>query len=153
MYVPNGYLNTWSVDGRLCTRCREWKPWDAFRPRAKGKNGRTSACRLCTNVRRQELRRSDPEKYRAKDREWARKSGSHIRKRYGLNLDEYNAMVISQGGRCAICDKAPKRLVVDHCHRTNVVRGLLCDRCNHRLHVVDEPGLLEAMLAYVAPRA
>lgn len=39
-----------------------------------------------------------------------------------------------QQGRCAICDreevdlKSP--LVVDHDHQTDVIRGLLCVRCN-----------------------
>jgi hypothetical protein len=48
----------------------------------------------------------------------------------------FDAMVASQGGGCAICGvKAeagvPKtRMVVDHCHKTNTVRGILCDLCN-----------------------
>lgn len=35
-----------------------------------------------------------------------------------------------QGGACAMCSAAPERLLVDHCHRTGLVRGLLCTSCN-----------------------
>lgn len=35
-----------------------------------------------------------------------------------------------QDGACAMCSARPKRLLVDHCHRSGLVRGLLCTSCN-----------------------
>ncbi|WP_406122870.1 endonuclease VII domain-containing protein [Streptomyces canus] len=35
-----------------------------------------------------------------------------------------------QAGACAMCNARPERLLVDHCHRTGLVRGLLCTSCN-----------------------
>jgi hypothetical protein len=35
-----------------------------------------------------------------------------------------------QGGACAMCSASRGRLLVDHCHRTGLVRGLLCSSCN-----------------------
>ncbi|WP_367573149.1 endonuclease domain-containing protein [Streptomyces globisporus] len=35
-----------------------------------------------------------------------------------------------QAGACAICSARPERLLVDHCHRTGLIRGLLCTSCN-----------------------
>jgi hypothetical protein len=35
-----------------------------------------------------------------------------------------------QAGVCAVCSASPRRLLVDHCHRTGLVRGLLCTSCN-----------------------
>jgi hypothetical protein len=39
-----------------------------------------------------------------------------------------------QGGRCAICGREVdiKKIVIDHCHRTGFIRGLLCPSCNVR---------------------
>jgi hypothetical protein len=60
------------------------------------------------------------------------------RKRYGICLEEYNEMLKSQGGKCAICGsetagKMGQHFAVDHCHSTLRVRGLLCIKCNARL--------------------
>lgn len=60
------------------------------------------------------------------------------RKRYGITLAEYEAMLAAQGNRCAICssEKAGNTgqcFAVDHCHETGKVRGLLCIKCNARL--------------------
>ena len=49
-----------------------------------------------------------------------------------LNIIEFNDLFKKQKGRCLICNSKGK-LVVDHCHKTNVVRGLLCLMCNHGL--------------------
>lgn len=60
---------------------------------------------------------------------------AHIEKTYGLTAAEYDALLVLQGGKCAICRRRPKtkRLAVDHSHKSGEVRGLLCSRCNHDL--------------------
>jgi len=59
----------------------------------------------------------------------------HVQKTYGLEPGQYDALLSSQGGRCAICGNKPvkRRLAVDHDHITGRVRGLLCMRCNRAL--------------------
>ena len=40
-------------------------------------------------------------------------------------------MLVDQNNSCAICKKEIGwEAAVDHCHTTNVVRGLLCRKCN-----------------------
>ena len=55
-----------------------------------------------------------------------------IWKKYRLDPDVYDRMVIEQEGRCLICGE-PSDLVVDHDHKTGEVRGLLCSLCNSGL--------------------
>ena len=61
-----------------------------------------------------------------------------LKHHHGLSLREYQGILEAQGGTCAICrgtesDSGTKRLSVDHDHKTGVVRGLLCGRCNRML--------------------
>ncbi len=70
-------------------------------------------------------------------------------KRYGLTVAEYRAMVAAQGGRCLICKKR-KKLVIDHCHNSTRVRGLLCSHCNSGLgYFFDTPERLEEAAVYL----
>ena len=65
-------------------------------------------------------------------------------KRYGITEEIYYKMWNSQKGRCAICQKTsdPKRLCVDHNHKTNKVRGLLCITCNAMIGYAHENTLV-----------
>jgi hypothetical protein len=60
---------------------------------------------------------------------------SHLKKTYGITIDEYDAILASQGGGCAICKggTSKRHFAVDHNHKTGNVRGLLCARCNTAL--------------------
>lgn len=61
----------------------------------------------------------------------------YLKKKYGISLKQYNYMLRRQGNKCAICGKHQKNEIrnfaVDHCHRTGIVRGILCNYCNSRL--------------------
>lgn len=76
-------------------------------------------------------------------------------RQYGLSLDAYESMVRAQEGRCAICrqdepDRRRGRLAVDHDHRTGVVRGLLCTRCNTGLGAFgDDPEMVRTAERYL----
>lgn len=59
---------------------------------------------------------------------------NNLRNRYGLAIEDYDAMFTQCGGLCEICRVAPVR-AVDHCHQTGKVRGLLCSTCNRGLGV------------------
>ncbi len=59
--------------------------------------------------------------------------GSNYWRTYGLPHATVVAAWAKQDERCAICLARPGRFVVDHCHDSDVVRGLLCGRCNTRL--------------------
>lgn len=90
--------------------------------------------------------------YRDQCRDKSRES--HLERCYGMTIAEYNAILLSQEGNCALC-KTPaesasrKRLFVDHCHDTGRIRGLLCDDCNKSLGVIEKfREKLDLMLHY-----
>ena len=81
-----------------------------------------------------------------------------LKRKYGITVDQYNAMLKAQGGVCAICGKTKEqngaRLAVDHCHDTGIVRGILCIRCNVTLGVLGEdPVLIFKMFNYATTQA
>lgn len=56
-----------------------------------------------------------------------------LKRKYGLSLQDYDDLLESQDGLCAICKRPPvegRNLAVDHDHSTGVIRGLLCHNCN-----------------------
>ncbi len=56
----------------------------------------------------------------------------HIRKAYKISPKQVDRLWYFQNGKCAICDNETK-LVIDHDHKSERVRGLLCNACNIRL--------------------
>lgn len=81
------------------------------------------------------------------------KARQNMMKKYGMILAAYDEMLIVQGGVCKLCggvDQRALRLSIDHCHKTHVVRGLLCSNCNTALGLLnDDPALMERAAAYV----
>ena len=96
-------------------------------------------CIHCRYVRRTIIHPDLPERDR-NEKLW---------RRFRLTTSDYEAMLESQGGVCALCKKPetvvdprtgkPRRLAVDHNHRTGIVRKLLCWRCNARLGRIENP--------------
>jgi len=75
-----------------------------------------------------------------------------LRDKYGITAEEYDAILSSQGGLCAICTRPPgrRRLSVDHDHETGRVRGILCPRCNSVLGMVaDSSKILHSAAVYL----
>lgn len=151
-----------------CAACEEVKDLESFYRCSRSKTGRKSYCVPCYKrtgseyrskpetreaYRRKwrERRDADPEKYQEQQR------NSTLRSKYGIDLSEYNEMLSSQGGRCAICEEPPvdgALLYVDHCHASGNVRQLLCHPCNAGLGFFrDRPDLLARAQAYVSTHA
>lgn len=82
----------------------------------------------------------------------------YLLRNYGITLDDYERMLEEQQGKCRIClgegfvmaSHHKMKLVVDHCHATGVVRGLLCHNCNRALGLLqDSTESLERALDYL----
>ena len=77
---------------------------------------------------------------------------AHIHRTYGLESRDYINILKSQSGLCACCNKVytPSkkypRLLVDHCHVTGKIRGLVCPSCNIMAGIVDADGSMDRLL-------
>ncbi|MEU5187015.1 endonuclease VII domain-containing protein [Streptomyces klenkii] len=120
----------------------------------------TRPCRRCGRNRAERFYTSPRGHLCSTCRKQTRSRAAHearVRRTYGLGPGEYDVLLAAQDGRCAICGGTRRqRLSVDHCHRTHLVRGLLCRMCNGRLLTAarDRPELLRAAADYLdAPPA
>jgi NAD-dependent dihydropyrimidine dehydrogenase PreA subunit len=70
-----------------------------------------------------------------------RKRVYNYRYRYGITVEEYDAMLAAQDGKCRICHQPPERgrLHIDHDHDTGAVRELLCIDCNRKIAAMEDP--------------
>ena len=78
---------------------------------------------------------------------------TNLRQNYrGFSSQDYETLLLKQGGACAVCGKQAKRhLHVDHDHATGAVRGLLCGDCNAALgHLHDSPEIIRRLLQYIS---
>jgi len=111
-----------------CSKCGIEKPFSEF---YKNKNKPRRDCKVCH------------EKSKMKSKVGA----------YGLTLIEYNQMFVKQKNCCAICNKefaSKKGTHIDHCHKTNKVRALLCSSCNTAIGLLKEsPENLKSALRYI----
>jgi hypothetical protein len=136
---------------RTCKLCNLVKEKSKFQPQGY-------QCRECRTLneqkRRQEntsplteeqrqSRRNSAKEWREKNLEkskfYARRT--HIMRKFGLSMDEYNQMLKEQNGVCAICESVcatGNALAVDHNHSTGKIRKLLCKNCNTAIGLLKE---------------
>lgn len=87
-------------------------------------------------------------------------SDKRLKRDYGISLPDYLQMLDDQNHKCKVCggegfsmhthrDDTVK-LVVDHCHDSRTVRGLLCHNCNRALGLFkDKVNVLEEAIKYL----
>ena len=84
---------------------------------------------------------------------------AYLVRNYGITYRAYRLMYEEQNGLCKICggegfimnsDRHKMKLVIDHCHTTGKVRGLLCHNCNRALGLLqDSTANLQAAISYL----
>jgi hypothetical protein len=134
---------------KKCTKCNIQKSLDCFNKKTSYKDGFDSICKKCTSEHRKKLRISNSQKANETEKLWKKNNPSKVKekrrkqllKQYGLTVADWDNILASQNGLCAICNKPEttiirgkvNRLSIDHCHITGKNRGLLCDKCNRAL--------------------
>lgn len=143
-----------------CPRCVQTLSFNDFN-KSNRRDGYQTYCRSCHNAMQREKYNSDPEaKLKRQIRERKRKSlnplakkDAELKRLYGISVDTYLDIMQNQNSVCKICHEECKTkysLSVDHNHKTGVIRGLLCNRCNRAIGMFkDNPALLRAAAKYL----
>ena len=131
---------------RTCRVCGEEKEDWEFADNINKTTGRETRCKKC----RQCLYKQQ------KERRKRTGHADHIQYKFGMSELEFEMMLKAQDNKCAICGTTDpsnnwaKFLVIDHCHKTNRVRGLLCAKCNRGLgYFEDDPQTLRKAADYL----
>lgn len=120
---------------KQCRLCKEALPVSKFHKDKNGGLGVGNECKKCLSA--------DRPRQRVLERK------SRTKRLYNLAQEDYERLASIQGG-CAICKDPERKLVIDHCHTTDLVRGLLCSQCNSALGLFkDDPKILQAATDYL----
>ncbi len=149
---------------KTCTQCKQTKKLEEFSKASRHKHGRGSWCRICKNRILRE--REDKQKSRIAKQRWRNENPGYYKRQYWPGLtstqahEKYAELMKKQNNVCAIC-KCPetmrhyksgevRKLSVDHCHKTGIVRGLLCSKCNRTIGALgDDLSSLLSVLKYL----
>tara|TARA_R110000868_G_scaffold410506_1_gene698909 strand:- start:165 stop:701 length:537 start_codon:yes stop_codon:yes gene_type:complete len=137
---------------KICSYCKEPKQYEELVKRTKYKGtdiySTTSYCKKCSNKRREERRKNNPlnetrkianKKRNTKHRELNKdkycpiiEKDKRLKRVYGVSLEWLRNKLIEVNFTCFICLTAidEKTGVIDHCHTTNKIRNVICNKCN-----------------------
>jgi Autographiviridae endonuclease VII len=153
---------------KKCSKCGELKPLSTYyRAGGNARDGLRGDCIACNLAAKAERHRANPAPARERTRRWRAANAeraaanhqafvasggkriadrkSYLKRKYGITIEQYDAMLEAQGGGCFICGRPPRddiSLHVDHDHSTGKVRGILCFCCNNALADFQEERLL-----------
>lgn len=138
-------LNIKNVTHKKCNKCMVIKEIDLFYKDSGISDGHATICKECKDKTMSAWRDDNREKYnknmrdlRANNKEWAK--NTDLLRTHGISLEHYNKMLEEQNHVCKLCKCPPKGkrpLVVDHNHKTDEIRGLLCYGCNRKIVILD----------------
>ena len=128
---------------KVCAKCKKELPLVEFWKDKQNKDGLKVYCKSCASTYRKHWKPKNPKKYAET------KQKSRLQIQYNLSIADFKQLLDSQQNKCAICGKEIK-LLVDHCHNTLFVRGLLCRNCNLGLGLFeDNPTSLRQAAIYL----
>ena len=128
---------------KLCFRCAIMKPRDNYSWRNELGIWRNT-CNDCRKKHFPEESKYDRDKGFYERKKVLRSNNedvlnNYLINKYGITLEEKYKMIEDQHGRCAICKTRFDRITyVDHCHKTDKIRGILCNKCNSGLGMFDD---------------
>ena len=142
-----------NIKCRLCKKTKQISEYDSFRGKLN------KSCRDCRIKNNQWYAQDlDGRKTKAKERYQQIKnkiakyrSDLRLDRKYSLTREQWDIMLKQQNNQCLICqrDFSDIKPCVDHNHKTEKVRALLCRRCNLDLQVVENTEFVKKAKSYL----
>lgn len=138
---------------KICYSCK--KPGE-FNKSSRKKDGLDVYCKACRKAKRD----ADKVNENLRSKKFKLENPLYMReytlmRKYGITIEQYDTMFMSQDGKCKICTstnpgKNQLYFAVDHDHSTGEVRGLLCSNCNLGLGLFhDDKEILAKAVEYL----
>lgn len=119
------YVDRQQAGDKWCYKCKEWFPIEDYGNDKSRIDGKSAICKMCRSI-----------------------AGRASK----LGITFWQAKYILNRKACDICGvkKDFHKMYIDHCHKTNKVRGLLCVACNSAIgQLKDSPELLKKAIDYI----
>ena len=132
------------IDHFRCTTCKDVLHKSLFFKNKSRKTGYDHNCKVCRG------------KNSKKDYNYEYSRKQRIAWTYDISVEDVQKIYDSQNGKCKICGvfkegfSSSQGLVIDHCHSTGKIRGLLCQSCNAGIgHLQESPEIFRKALLYL----
>ena len=141
---------------RRCTKCNNNFPLSEYYYCSR--DGYFTRCKRCMSEIRKLQYKKNKGKERKSNKNWIANNKERwkelsrkcsLKRKYNMTPQKYGELWLSQKGKCKICYER-KPLNIDHCHKSNKVRGLLCKNCNFGIgSLKDDIGILTSAIQYL----
>ena len=140
----------------ICTKCKIEKDNSLFRVRLKTKLGLQYWCKDCENKANKKRYIVKPKNIKPPKEAYLIKLDRlkrMLKYRYSITYEQYIGMYEEQNNSCKICKMSNvlggyRGLQVDHCHKTNKIRGLICPSCNRGMIFIDKINDISIIINY-----
>lgn len=133
---------------KICIRCEQVKPLSYFHNDKRRPDGVGAICKNCQKIHNKNYYQLHKDDYKKRI----------LKNVYGISLEDFRRMLVRQRGVCAICGRPETATIngnlislsVDHNHKNQQVRGLLCVDCNSLIaHAKEEIYVLQNAIQYL----
>lgn len=126
---------------RTCQKCGITQLFVEFYKNKLCAGGYDTTCKSCMKLQARTYYKENKKEVLTRiNNGWLDQKARVLKEKYGMTLDDYKFLHDEQEGKCKLCNSYKElladrtdQLVVDHCHSSGKVRGLLCQHCNMAL--------------------
>lgn len=138
-------MSVLAVMGKICSVCKEYKDSSEYYVHSRKSNGNPqlmARCKPCDKTYKKNRYHTNT-KYR--DSVLRNRKNLNTMRVFRITAEEYDKYFID--ANCSICERTDD-LVLDHCHNSGRIRGVLCRNCNVGIGQLKDSSELVARALY-----